>query len=728
VRGPLTEGLRIDVDRPGLYAVSYQEARNAGFLDGPVPFASVRLSRNGQPVAGLVEDDGDGSWEPGENVLLVWGGDDRSVDDTDYYTKPLPFWLTRSSPTEPITARNLSDLPAPLVPGVPATLVFDEDRTYRSNIPPRPDADHWFWASITARSDRTGVVSLTLPLPALVAGPVTTTLRISGYALDEGTHRLDLTLNGYPQGVLLWTGQGTFSATAEVYHFLLREGENTLTLSLAEPSNTAFLDRILVQSVHLRVVRALSSRDGALVWQTPLLGRWTYPLRGFPDAGVMLFDVTVPTRPVRLESAALTAATTDPRRVVLDTRPGDRFLAVAAGNVYSPTLALVHGTQEAYPPEGADYLVIGPRAFEQAIGPLLTRRAAQGLRVHYMPTEAIAVTFGGGRLTGQAVRDFLADAYTKWPRPAPTYILLLGDGHYDLANVLGGDAPNIIPPVMHYLDPWLGEIADEAAFATLDGDDSLPDVLVGRIPVDNVDEARAVVNKITAWEEQVSRAPWRWRQVVVADNRDGAGDFPDLARQAVARIPAPYRVQTITLGAPGCRSPRRVATGLGTGRSVHALRGARAVERLGRRGLVAPGGCEHHVPHSGTAHTFHPGQPDRHFCRAAGRGHQRGAASPRQWRRGGLRGVHGIWHLGGECITTRRHAERSPGGAPDAGIRSPEWPDDLGLPGLLLHRLPGARLCPVRGPSPAPPSAATTASLSLGARSHHVSRAFSRSS
>ncbi len=146
--------------------------------------------------------------------------------------------------------------------------------------------------------------------------------------------------------------------------------------------------------------------------------------------------------------------------------------------------------------------------------------------------------FSFGRRDPEAIRSFLSYAYHCWngadctpgpggaPHPPP-YVLLVGDGHYDFTGVSGTTYPNLIPPYLIHIDPWLGETAADNRFVSVDGpDDYLPDMAIGRIPARTPADVTAAVNKIMAYETTAPSGDWQQRVVFVADNNlDPAGDF-----------------------------------------------------------------------------------------------------------------------------------------------------------------------------------------------------------
>jgi len=89
------------------------------------------------------------------------------------------------------------------------------------------------------------------------------------------------------------------------------------------------------------------------------------------------------------------------------------------------------------------------------------------------------------------------------------------------------------------VDPRLSETASDNRLATVDGSDALPDIAIGRWPVNNVAEVSALVSKTLAYEDALLTAADR-RALFVADNPDAAGDFPGAALRLAGLTPASY--------------------------------------------------------------------------------------------------------------------------------------------------------------------------------------------
>jgi hypothetical protein len=190
---------------------------------------------------------------------------------------------------------------------------------------------------------------------------------------------------------------------------------------------------------------------------------------------------------------------------------------------------------------GADYIIVTHREFVSAAAALVDYHSAEGLRTVVVDTQSIFNEFSYGIFEPEAIRRFLAYAYGNWEPPAPTYVLLLGDGHYDFLDYLGTGETNFVPPYLAEVDRSMGETAADNRYACVSGDDNLPDMYLGRLPVQTVADVAAIVAKIDQYELGAPGADWRRRTLCVAD--DGYRQGCDLLDDD--HLPAPYTQQRV---------------------------------------------------------------------------------------------------------------------------------------------------------------------------------------
>jgi hypothetical protein len=155
-------------------------------------------------------------------------------------------------------------------------------------------------------------------------------------------------------------------------------------------------------------------------------------------------------------------------------------------------------------------------------------------------------------------------AYHSWSRPAPRYVLLLGDGSSDPRNFLGVSRPAPLPVAWARTAYLL--TASDPAFAAVNGDDTLPDLAIGRLPASTPEEAQALVAKLLAWED--SGQGLGGGAAIVADNPDAGGDFEANARDIAESFLAGRGPSLLFLGALGAQARPAIRDALDGGLSL----------------------------------------------------------------------------------------------------------------------------------------------------------------
>jgi len=249
--------------------------------------------------------------------------------------------------------------------------------------------------------------------------------------------------------------------------------------------------------------------------------------------------------------------------VSLRVEPGRHYHVVAPDGVLSPRVSAPLPTSLKSTRHQADYILIAPRAFLPAAQALLERRQSQGLRTMAASLEEIASAFGHGEPSGEAIRSFLTFAYHSWQGPSPRYVLLLGDASHDPRNFIGSSAPAPLPAL--FLRTSYLVTASDPALAAVNGEDLLPDMAIGRLPVQTAEEAEALIAKILAWED--SGQGLSGRTVLVADNPDEAGDFEWDVDDLATRILSGRETLKILLSQEGASTRSRILEAFDEGAS-----------------------------------------------------------------------------------------------------------------------------------------------------------------
>ncbi|REK11318.1 MAG: hypothetical protein DWQ36_02545 [Acidobacteria bacterium] len=188
----------------------------------------------------------------------------------------------------------------------------------------------------------------------------------------------------------------------------------------------------------------------------------------------------------------------------------------------------------------ADYLMISHPRLLDAVRPLAEFHQGRGLEVELIDVQDVYDEFSHGIVSLEAIRDFVRHTQLEWRQPAPRFVLLVGDASWDVksevpddrryANYadrefnprdgefsfqqaprythLGGVAHrNLIPTAMYASSQ--GHAASDNYFVSVLGDDLLPDLAIGRLPLVDPEEVAAVVKKTIAYAEAPEVGPWR---------------------------------------------------------------------------------------------------------------------------------------------------------------------------------------------------------------------------
>ena len=256
----------------------------------------------------------------------------------------------------------------------------------------------------------------------------------------------------------------------------------------------------------------------------------TYTMSGGgpDDLGILFFDVvdlgvgtTTPTTPVTVKSIT----------------------------PYSPAFS-------AHP---ADYLIVTHSDFAAQAQRIASIKEGEGLRTLVVDVDRAYDRYSSGVFAARAVKALIAAAVQV---TGARYVLLIGDDTFDPRNFAGSSPISYIPSLNAY-DGEFGRVPSENAYADLDGD-GIPKVAIGRLPVETVEEADVLTEKI-AHQESILRSAGK-TQLIALDNQ-GPEDisFAGEAAQLVSKLPKGSSVTYADLTQGVDQARATLITGLGNG-------------------------------------------------------------------------------------------------------------------------------------------------------------------
>ncbi|MGD2085472.1 MAG: C25 family cysteine peptidase [Candidatus Aminicenantes bacterium] len=491
-----------------------QRIRNYNFI----------MSNRGKKVTYIPTQGNTGLYFYGENIENI-------------YTDENIYWLEKGKGSS--MDRVYGGMPPPAGGSETFTdkLHIEEDHYALTALFDDPGDDFWLWDYISA--GQTGKEFKFSTPDAAASGTASLTIHLKGGSNTSANpdHHAKVKLNGTPIGEGIWNGTKMRSFTMSFSQSLLNDGENTIevsgTLENGVPYSIFYLDSFDLN--YHRYYRAVNNRlfcrgNGNVV----------ITVEGFTDPDIMVFDVTDPLHP-RL----VTGTTIDGSYRVSFTpsAPGNPYLVLNKSAVQSPlSFRADHPSQLKRKQNSADYVMIVGNGLEDAVQDLVYLRERKGFKTMVVELEDIYDEFNHGISNPGAIQAFLSYAYRKWKGKIPAYAVLVGDGSYDYKDNLGyGD--NLVPPFL--VSTPKGLFASDNRFGDVKGKNGVPEIAVGRLPVVTGEELRALIDKISAYEE--TSGEWTDRVIMLADNPDNGGDFSSDSDTLATLVPPGYIVDKIYL-------------------------------------------------------------------------------------------------------------------------------------------------------------------------------------
>ncbi len=485
------------VKERGLYRVSYEEVFPPTVRQ--LSTAKLKLSRQGQSVAFHVTPD-PRSFGPGSSLFFLSEGEKLNpYGDAVYELETNQAGLL-------MPVETLSSSSSGVVTEHFHRLEREENRYYQAGLLDAPDL--WQWDVVVSPGAKS--YSFTVENLSSSSSAARLTVELQGASDFEGVvdHHVRVEVNGVVVGEGLWDGKKPKTLELEVGAGILREGENTLGLQNVGDTGAAY-SMVFLNRFALSYPRRLLATGGRLEGRFETSGEAV--VEGLSAASALLDTTGVPRWLQGLQDTA--------SGVRFSVQAGRSYLATSAP--LRPAVRLPQTSSLKSTTNRADYLLLAPSEFLPAAQPLLDFRESQGLTTMAVSLEEIYDQFGHGEVSPQAIKEFLEYAYQSWAAASPRYVLLLGDASYDPKNYLKTGVLNRLPgfPIR---TSFLWTVSDPA-YASVNGEDLIPDIAIGRLPAGSVAEAQVLVQKVLAFEN--GGGNFQGRAVLVADNADLAGNF-----------------------------------------------------------------------------------------------------------------------------------------------------------------------------------------------------------
>ena len=569
---------KILISRTGIYKITYSELRHAGANPMGIALETLKMENRGQRISiHTLDHNTDGRFD--QDDLIVFYG---QAPIGDRFTDTNVYWLSwggigRSQVAVRDAAPKTPNAPIPFA--FKKTVRFERDRKYDRLLDVKDEqADHYFWDSLTGGAD-SRFSQKDFPIQLHHAAPreqvnrdAEIRIKFQGASRERNArHQARILFNGAQLGqVAEWRQQAAPLVVRKIEPWRFSNLEDTEVLKIiAEDRNDtpASEPDFYLNWFEIDYWHTFEASEGLLefnsVTEPRKMGRVQYRLTNFLRPAIDVY---------RIQDGSIVAKLANGR---VERKDGG-FQLTFEDNVTSPVgyfaiererHAQVDRIVPAKPPvisnpaNQADYIIISHSDFINGIQPLASFRQSQGLSVMIVDVEEVYDQFSHGIFNPLAIQKFLRYTYNHWRTPKPTYILLVGDAHYDYKGAIvkiyrealnrDYDLYPIYVPTFHGWAPASGETAMDHRFVTVSGDDPLPDMFIGRLPVQLPRELDDMVTKIINYEAKRQPGLWQGRLMQVADNEvDNVGDdiFERASEQLIEEyIPVGYDTRKVYL-------------------------------------------------------------------------------------------------------------------------------------------------------------------------------------
>ena len=542
---------RISVIESGMYSIAGQDLIAVGVnLDAIVP-ATLRLTNKGKQIPIFVRGEDDQKFDPTDEIIFYGERQRGETSYIDTYSDENIYWLTwnrglgvRMGTKTPLPETSIAQPHRHFLTRVH----FEKDRQFRrfknvnltagqtytefsqglqlrqftlTELPPLPD-DSWFWSQLSAPASK--------PFSFNLLGVIDTgrpaTIRVGLHGRSNTAHDCDIWLNDKLSiGKAHWNGETAHELqNREISQSFFNKGQNTIRITNPVSPN-APIDIFLLNWIEIDYWRDFHAEGDVLPFAiTPLLDEtgatnpnFEVDLKNFSTPDVEIYGIDG-TRYVGLSPLADDKPAGTYRLPFRSTqiRPKDvndptiQYIALTRNQFRKPKISVDIPSDLRSTHNAADYIIITHNHFIQDVQRLADFRSQQGLRTIVVDVQNIYDEFNHGILNPKAIREFLSYAYHNWHPPAPTYVFLVGDTNNDIKNKV-----NFVP-TMQVQIPGHGSGASDHQFVTFRGEDSFPDMLIGRMPANNRVDLRIFIERTINYETASPIGPWHKRLLMLA--------------------------------------------------------------------------------------------------------------------------------------------------------------------------------------------------------------------
>lgn len=569
---------KIFVNQRGIYHITGQDLKDADINIDNIDPRTLKLTNKGNDIHILVVGDQDQKFDP-DDYFEFWGEKNEKTflnDFSDVYNDPFSdenvYWLSwggtpgvRMVEESGAIVQTNPSLYNP-APFYPFTAHAEKDGKFERlgygnthNLTYKQDS--WFFDSgVQAIGKKSYPINLIYP-DSSSFNPVDVTIKMTGKS--QTSHHAMVWLNQQLVGETTndWFLQNVYTLKTNPNTSLwpadLKHGENELEIQMPFLASGDKSDYVLFNWADITYDRQYKAYNNYINFSRP-----SPSVINYPNITLFQFEITNFTRSdIEIYKKGLSkivnfgleaqSAGNHPRFKIIfqDEILSDEveYIAMTSDHKLKPVRI---EPDEPFDPQNpslrlkdpsnsADYLIITHPKFYKRAQNYAEYRRQQGLNVVMVNVDDIYDEFNYGIKSPLAIQSFLKYAFYNWDRSHRLkYVLLLGDANFNYKS--HSSTFEDFVPTFFFQTKKFGAVASDFPYSLIVGDDYIPDLFVGRIPVMTNGDISIILDKLQEYEQNPIIGPWRNQALFVSGNDRSTYEFSSYVFNAfkIPRRPA----------------------------------------------------------------------------------------------------------------------------------------------------------------------------------------------
>ncbi len=557
------EWFRFYVQKSGVYKISRSFLQQLG-MNVNVDPRNIKIYGNGGRMVALRNSDPYPA-DPEENAISFIGEEDGKFDGGDFilfYAEGVDNWSQENGSHNNLYAdrsyyyvtsqggqgKRIGAMGQPSGAATMTTAVFDEYQYYEKDLISIARLGRkWHGEPFNVNNKQ----SFDFTVPDIdTSFPVS--IKVSVAAASAAPTSMAATANGQALGNLGFSPLGDYDAADEVtatYSYTATAPAISVELTYnnnGAPGSNAWLDYIVVQAK-----RKLQGNGKQFRFQyndaATNAGIIQYNVGNASGIG-QIWDITDIYNAARIENTGLQSQFSF-KAVLGEIR---KYITVVSSDYYSPLKennsrvanqnikgTIFNGSGGQF--QDIDYLIVTPANLNSSAERLAGLHRKEGMNVKVVNLENIYQEFSSGKQDIGAIRNMIKYVYLNASSADKRvkYVNLFGDASFDYKNRVPNNT-NVVPIMQGYdpssnfnnysivttfvTDDFYGLMDPEEGQMFMSGPEAL-DIAVGRMLVNDKQQADEMVNKVIEYKSAEAFGRWRNEFIVMADDLDGNGSL-----------------------------------------------------------------------------------------------------------------------------------------------------------------------------------------------------------